>query len=38
MLSAKSNLENMGSELQALQRQIRQEEITAEVLELRLGA
>jgi F-type H+-transporting ATPase subunit gamma len=38
MLSAKSNLENMRSDLQSLQRQIRQEEITAEVLELRLGA
>jgi F-type H+-transporting ATPase subunit gamma len=38
MLSAKSNLEGMRSDLQALQRQIRQEEITAEVLELRLGA
>jgi F-type H+-transporting ATPase subunit gamma len=38
MLAAKSNLENMGFELQALERQIRQEEITAEVLELRLGA
>lgn len=37
MLSAKSNLENMRSDLQALQRQIRQEEITEEVLELRLG-
>ena len=38
MLSAKSNLENMRSDLQALQRQIRQEEITAEVLELASGA
>jgi F-type H+-transporting ATPase subunit gamma len=35
MLSAKSNLEKMGTELHALERQIRQEEITAEVLELR---
>ncbi len=38
MQSAKGNLEGMRSDLQALQRQIRQEEITAEVLELRLGA
>ncbi len=38
MLSAKSNLGNMRSELQALERQIRQEEITAEVVELAAGA
>lgn len=38
MLSAKGNLETMRSDLQALERQIRQEEITAEVLELAGGA
>jgi F-type H+-transporting ATPase subunit gamma len=38
MLSAKGNLENMQSDLQALERQIRQEEITAEVVELASGA
>ncbi|MDR3529151.1 MAG: F0F1 ATP synthase subunit gamma [Rhodopila sp.] len=38
MLSAKGNLENMRSDLQALERQIRQEEITAEVVELASGA
>lgn len=38
MLSAKGNLENMRSDLQALERQIRQEEITAEVVELANGA
>ncbi|HQT75749.1 MAG: hypothetical protein B7Z80_00810 [Rhodospirillales bacterium 20-64-7] len=34
MLSAKGSLDNMLSDLQALERQIRQEEITAEVVEL----
>jgi F-type H+-transporting ATPase subunit gamma len=34
MLAAKNNLERMRSSLQALERQIRQEEITAEVVEL----
>ncbi|MFL5253022.1 MAG: F0F1 ATP synthase subunit gamma [Rhodopila sp.] len=34
MLAAKGNLETMLAELQALERQIRQEEITAEVVEL----
>jgi F-type H+-transporting ATPase subunit gamma len=38
MLSAKGNLETMRSDLQALQRQIRQDEITAEVVELASGA
>lgn len=38
MLNAKSNLEDMRSDLQALERQIRQEEITAEVVELASGA
>ncbi len=38
MLAAKSNLERTGSELRALERQIRQEEITAEVVELASGA
>jgi F-type H+-transporting ATPase subunit gamma len=38
MLSAKGNLETMRSDLQALERQIRQEEITAEVVELANGA
>ncbi len=38
MLAAKGNLEHMRSDLQALQRQIRQEEITAEVVELASGA
>jgi F-type H+-transporting ATPase subunit gamma len=38
MSSAKGNLENMRSDLQALERQIRQEEITAEVVELANGA
>jgi F-type H+-transporting ATPase subunit gamma len=34
MRSAKHNLKDMRSDLQALERQIRQEEITAEVVEL----
>jgi F-type H+-transporting ATPase subunit gamma len=38
MLAAKGNLERMGWDLRALERQIRQEEITAEVLELASGA
>jgi F-type H+-transporting ATPase subunit gamma len=38
MLAAKSNLEHMGSDLRALERQIRQDEITAEVVELASGA
>lgn len=38
MLSAKNNLERMGSDLQGLERQIRQEEVTAEVVELASGA
>jgi F-type H+-transporting ATPase subunit gamma len=38
MLAAKGNLENMEAELRALERQIRQEEITAEVVELASGA
>lgn len=38
MLSAKTNLEDMLTELLALQRQIRQEEITAEVIELAASA
>ncbi len=38
MLAAKGNLEQMRSDLQALERQIRQEEITAEVVELASGA
>ena len=38
MLAAKSNLEHMRSDLQALERQIRQDEITAEVVELASGA
>ncbi len=38
MLAAKSNLEHMRSALEALERQIRQEEITAEVVELAGGA
>ena len=38
MLSAKGNLETMSSDLRALERQIRQEEITAEVVELASGA
>jgi F-type H+-transporting ATPase subunit gamma len=38
MLSAKTNLADMRSTLQALERQIRQEEITAEVVELASGA
>ena len=38
MLAAKGNLEHMQSDLEALERQIRQEEITAEVVELASGA
>jgi F-type H+-transporting ATPase subunit gamma len=38
MLSAKENLEHMGSDLRALEREIRQDEITAEVVELASGA
>ena len=38
MLAAKGNLEHMGSDLRALERQIRQDEITAEVVELASGA
>jgi F-type H+-transporting ATPase subunit gamma len=38
MLAAKTNLEHMRSDLEALQRQIRQEEITAEVVELASSA
>lgn len=38
MLSAKGNLDDMLSDLQALERQIRQNEITAEVTELANGA
>ncbi len=38
MLSAKGNLENMLSDLQTLERQIRQDEITAEVVELASSA
>lgn len=38
MLAAKANLEHMQSDLEALERQIRQEEITAEVVELASGA
>jgi F-type H+-transporting ATPase subunit gamma len=38
MLAAKQNLEHMGSDLRALERQIRQDEITAEVVELASGA
>ena len=38
MLAAKSNLETMQSEVQSLARQLRQEEITAEVVELASGA
>jgi F-type H+-transporting ATPase subunit gamma len=38
MLSAKGNLEHMTGELKAQERQIRQEEITAEVVELASGA
>lgn len=38
MLSAKTNLESMLTELLALERQIRQEEITAEVIELAASA
>jgi F-type H+-transporting ATPase subunit gamma len=38
MLAAKANLEHMQSDLKALERQIRQEEITAEVVELASGA
>jgi len=38
MLAAKSNLGHMRSDLEALERQIRQEEITAEVVELASGA
>lgn len=37
MLAAKGNLEHMGSDLRALERQIRQDEITAEVVELASG-
>ena len=38
MLAAKGNLEHMGSDLRTLERQIRQDEITAEVVELASGA
>ncbi len=38
MLAAKGNLERMGSDLQTLERQIRQDEITAEVVELASAA
>jgi F-type H+-transporting ATPase subunit gamma len=38
MLNARTNLEHMQSDLRALERQIRQEEITAEVVELASGA
>jgi F-type H+-transporting ATPase subunit gamma len=38
MLAAKGNLETMEADLRALERQIRQEEITAEVVELASGA
>jgi F-type H+-transporting ATPase subunit gamma len=38
LLAAKNNLEHMHSDLQALERQIRQDEITAEVVELASGA
>jgi F-type H+-transporting ATPase subunit gamma len=38
MLAARGNLQRMRSELEALERQIRQEEITAEVVELASGA
>jgi F-type H+-transporting ATPase subunit gamma len=38
MLAAKQNLEHMGSDLRALEREIRQDEITAEVVELASGA
>ncbi|HBK04454.1 MAG TPA: ATPase [Acetobacteraceae bacterium] len=38
MLAAKSNLETMSADLRGLARQIRQEEITAEVVELASGA
>lgn len=38
MLAAKGNLEHMRSDLEALERQIRQDEITAEVVELASGA
>jgi F-type H+-transporting ATPase subunit gamma len=38
MMAAKNNLKNMLSELQTLERQIRQDEITAEVVELAAGA
>jgi F-type H+-transporting ATPase subunit gamma len=38
MLAAKQNLEHMGTDLLALERQIRQDEITAEVVELASGA
>jgi F-type H+-transporting ATPase subunit gamma len=38
MLAAKGNLETMLTDLQALERQIRQEEITAEVIELASSA
>ena len=38
MLSARGNLQHMTADLMALERQIRQEEITAEVVELASGA
>jgi len=38
LLAAKNNLEHMDSDLKALERQIRQDEITAEVVELASGA
>ena len=38
LLAAKNNLEHMHSDLQALEQQIRQDEITAEVVELASGA
>jgi F-type H+-transporting ATPase subunit gamma len=38
LLAAKNNLEHMQSDLQALEQQIRQDEITAEVVELASGA
>ena len=38
MLAAKGNLEHMGSDLRTLERQIRQDEITAECVELASGA
>jgi F-type H+-transporting ATPase subunit gamma len=38
MMAAKNNLKNMLSELQTLERQTRQDEITAEVVKLAAGA